>query len=408
VASHSARADLHRSAVLAQIGALGPKSRADLSRLLDVSPALITQITRKLISDGLLIELDNSPSRGGRPARLLGLRTEAGRAIGVKVADDHLTFVEAGIAGNIERSATEAFNAAAGLAVSSLAQLLRTFIEKAEGGPILGVGVGVPGNVVDQDAGIVDSTQLGWNGVPLGDALRHELELPVLIDNNVNALTFAERLHGKAQGRENVLIATIGTGIGAGIVAGDAVIRGQSGGAGEIGHIPVVEDGPECQCGAQGCLEALISERAIVEQARTEGVITAKQGIDVLHQKANQGVSEAKAIFARAGRLLGRTLAGVVNFFDPEIVIVLGEGVDAWAHWSTAFDLAFRPALMPHKRAIPIAVETWKDDRWAHGAASLVFATPFDETGNSGEQGRLVRARLAEIQSTQTDVSADA
>jgi len=408
VASYSARADLHRSAVLAQIGALGPKSRADLSRLLDVSPALITKVTRKLIADGLLIELDNSPSRGGRPARLLGLRTEAGRAIGVKVADDHLTFVEVGIGGNIARSATEPFDAAASSAVSSLAKLLRSFIEKAESGPILGVGVGVPGNVVDQDAGIVDSTQLGWNGVQLGNALRHELELPVLIDNNVNALTFAERLHGKAQGRENVLITTIGTGIGAGIIAGGVVIRGHSGGAGEIGHIPVIEDGPECQCGARGCLEALISQAAIVEQARSDDVIAADQGIDVLRDKANQGDGEAKEFFARAGLLLGRTLAGVVNFFDPEIVIVLGEGVDAWTHWSATFDSAFRPALMPHKRAIPVAVETWKDDRWAHGAASLVLATPFDETGNSGEQGRLVRARLAEIQPNRTDVSTEA
>ncbi|MGV2900771.1 XylR family transcriptional regulator, partial [Microbacterium sp. AGC62] len=99
----SARSDIMRSAVLAQVGALGPTSRASLARLLSVSPALVTQITKQLIADGLLVELDHSPSQGGRPARLLGLVADAGRVIGVKVAADHVTVVEVGIDGTVVR-----------------------------------------------------------------------------------------------------------------------------------------------------------------------------------------------------------------------------------------------------------------------------------------------------------------
>jgi len=385
-----------RSAVLAQVGALGPTSRASLARQLSVSPALVTQITKQLIADGLLVELDHSPSQGGRPARLLGLVADAGRVIGVKVVADHITVVEVGIDGTVVRSATEPFDAASATAIPTLATLLRAFIAGGNDRPILGVGVGVPGDVDDQSLGNVDSTQLGWSHVPLGDVLRRELSLPVLVENNVNALAMAELLHGQARGHDNVLVITIGTGVGAGIIADGSVLRGHGGGAGEIGHLPTQENGPRCSCGADGCLESLIGQEALVATARERGIIGDAAGMRTLLGRANEGDTAAQELFSHAGHLLGRALAGVVNTIDPEIVILLGEGVEAWSHWSFGFEPAFRSGLMPRKRGVPVAVETWQDDRWAQGAASLVLATPFDAAGRTGEQGRLVRERLIE------------
>ncbi|GAA2081921.1 ROK family transcriptional regulator [Microbacterium hatanonis] len=405
MAQSTARADVMRSAVLAHIGASGPTSRADLARELGVSPALITQHTRQLIADGLLVELEHSPSQGGRPARLLGLVADAGRAIGVKIVADHITAVEVGIDGAVVRSATEPFDAAAGTAVTRLGEVLRGFIAGGGEAPLLGIGVGVPGNVDEQAVGTVDSTQLGWLRVPLGEALRRELDLPVLVENNVNALAIAEALHGQARGHENVLVITIGTGVGAGLLSDSRVLRGRSGGAGEIGHTPVEEDGPLCQCGGHGCLEALIGQSALVAQARERGLISADAGIAVLRGLADAGDEGAQQLFSRAGHLLGRVLAGVVNLVDPEIVIVLGEGVEAWSHWSFGFEPAFRAGLIPRNRAVPVAVETWQDDRWAQGAASLVLSTPFDAQGQSGEQGRLVRERLAVSRTASPDAA---
>ncbi len=397
MAPQAARTDVSRSAVLAHIGAQGPTSRAELARVLGVSPALITQLTRQLITDGLLTELEHSPSQGGRPARLLGLDIDAGRAVGVKIVADHLTFVEVGIDGGVARSATEPFDAAAGTAIASLVRLLRAFIGGGSDRPLLGIGVGVPGDVDDQANGTVDSTQLGWQRVPLGDMLRRELELPVIVENNVNALAMAEALHGKARGREHALVVTIGTGIGGGILVDGAVLRGRSGGAGEVGHIPVDEDGQICQCGARGCLESIIGQSALLTHARALGIIGDGAGMDMLHALADEGDSQAQALFSQAGHLLGRVLAGVVNLLDPEIVILLGEGVAAWRHWSYGFEPALRAALMPRNRGVEVAVETWQDDRWAQGAAALVLATPFDAQGRAGEQGRLVRERLAAV-----------
>ena len=388
------RTDVNRSAILAHLGAQGPASRADLARMLGVSPALVTQLSKDLLADGLIQELDHSPSQGGRPARMLGVTADTARAIGVKVVADHVAFVEVGIDGGVIRSATVPFDALSSLATTNLVDLARTFIAGGGDRPVLGIGVGVPGTVDEQGIGVIDSTQLGWHQVPLGAALRRSLGLPVVVDNNVNALSMAERLFGQGRSCADFLVVTIGTGVGAGIVSGGSVLRGRSGGAGDIGHIPVTDGGPLCQCGNHGCLEAFVGESALLARAAELGVIASDEPIAAVTRAAVDGDARARDIFAEAGHLLGRTLAGVVNVLDPELVVVLGEGVAAWEFWAPGFESALRASLVPGKRGVEVDVETWQDDRWAQGAAALVLATPFDSDGVAGEQGRLVRERL--------------
>ena len=399
-----ARTDVNRSAILARLGAHGPASRADLARALNVSPALMTQLTRDLLFEGLLRELDHSPSQGGRPARMLGLVSTAGRAIGVKVVADHVAFVDVGIDGTVVRCASEPFDASSSTFLADLTVLLRRFVAGGGPAPLLGVGVGVPGSVDRQANGLVDSTQMGWHQVPLGSTLQRELNLPVLVENNVNALAIAERLYGVGRLHENFLVVTIGTGIGAGIVVDGVVLRGSRGGAGEIGHVPVVQDGPRCTCGNHGCLESIIGEAALVGVARERRVIGELSGIAALRAAADSGNADASQIFSEAGHLLGRTLAGIVHTLDPEIVIVLGEGTAAWKHWSFGFEPAFRSSLIPSRRGVAVAVESWQDESWAQGAAALVLATPFDSDDMAGDQGRLVRERLVEQASPHNSV----
>ena len=392
----AARTDVNRSAILAQLGAHGPASRADLARVLTLSPALMTQLTKDLLADGLLQELEQAPSHGGRPARMLGIVSTAGHAIGVKIVADHIAFVEVGIDGAVLRSASEPFDASSSTFLAKLTLLLRRFIVGGSSTPLLGIGVGVPGSVDNQGSGLVDSTQLGWNQVPLGATLRRELALPVLVENNVNALAMAERLYGVGRHHDNFLVVTIGTGVGAGIVVDGVVLRGFSGGAGEVGHIPVDEAGPLCSCGNYGCLESFIGETALVRQARTRGIIGVESGMTALRAAADANNPAAAAVFGEAGHRLGRALAGIVYTLDPEIIIVLGEGTTAWKHWSVGFEPALRSSLIPGRRQVAVAVETWQDESWAQGAAAIVLATPFDSDGLAGDQGRLVRARLVE------------
>ena len=391
-----AKSDMTRSAVLTYLGGHGPTSRADLARALGVSPALMTHVTKGLLDDGLVAERENSPSRGGRPARLLGLVPAGEGVVGVKVTADGLTVVEVGIDGTVQRSASAPFRAAEPDSLEQLVGVLRTFLAGAVSSRLLGIGVATPGSVANQSEGVVESTLLRWTAQPVGDVLRRSFGLPVLVDNNVNALAAAEILYGRAGECRHALVVTIGTGVGAGLILDGAVFRGHSGGAGEIGHTPVQEDGPACQCGARGCLEALIGEHALVRTARERGLLGPTEGIERLLDVAVNGDASAREVFADAGHLLGRALAGIVNALDPEAVIILGEGVTAWPFWAGAFESAFRAGLMPALRETPVSVETWQDDRWAQGAACLVLGTPFDAHGISGDQGRWVRERLAD------------
>jgi len=385
--------DVNRTAILAHLGAHGAASRADLARALEVSPALVTQLTRDLLADGL-IEERAVASSGGRPARLLGIVSQDLAAIGVKVAPDHVAFVEVGIDGEVRRTDVRPFDAVSPLAASQLIDAVRAFISAGGRSRLLGVGVGVPGTVAQQGVGVVDSTQLGWVQVPLGELLRRALELPVVVENNVNALSAAEQLFGQGRRFDDVLVVTVGNGVGAGLIADGVIVRGRAGGAGDFGHVPVREDGPLCQCGNRGCLEAIVGQGALVNDARSLRLLGPDEGIDRLHALADAGDVEAQEIFAHAGHQLGRALAGAVNLLDPEVVVLLGEGVQAWGHWATAFDQALRSALVPGKRGVSVVVEQWDDDRWAQGAAALVLATPFDAQGVAGDQGRLVRERL--------------
>jgi predicted NBD/HSP70 family sugar kinase len=147
----------------------------------------------------------------------------------------------------------------------------------------------------------------------------------VLIENNVNALAMAERLYGTGRRHDNFLVVTIGTGVGAGIVVDGVVLRGAVGGAGEIGHTPVIENGPLCMCGNHGCLEALIGETALVRQARERGIVSDTAGIAALRAAADEGDQAAATLYGEAGHLLGRALSGIVHTLDPELVIVLGD-----------------------------------------------------------------------------------
>ncbi|RJL32596.1 ROK family transcriptional regulator [Bailinhaonella thermotolerans] len=391
--SGTERGDLTRTAILALLGTVGPLSRTEIARRLELSPASVTQVTRELIGHGMLEELDFAPSRGGRRAQRLGLVGSAGRALGVKVAADHLVLADVRLDGAVLGSWERKFDATAANALDVLAEAVAEVAAEGDAGvPLLGIGIGVPGSVDDLAVGTVHAPALGWRAMPVGEWVRRRARLPVLVENDVNALAAAERLYGRGRIHRDFLVLTIGWGIGAAIVSDGRVYRGARGGAGEFGHFPVDPAGPVCHCGNTGCLEALVGAAGLVAASRARGLPADE--IAELSRAAAEGSAPARAVFAEAGRALGRAVAGLVNVVDPEAVVVLGEGTADWEWWDAGFAPAVRSCLLPGLRDVPIEVEAWGDTSWAQGAAALVLATPFDEAGAAGEQGRLVRARL--------------
>jgi predicted NBD/HSP70 family sugar kinase len=369
--------DLNRVAVLRLIGAAGPIARKDVARRLGLSPATVTSVTRELLERGVVRVVDTAPARVGRPAILLELVGGAATAFGVKIAPDHLVGVRVNLdAELLERFELE-FDAAAPGSLGRLGEVLAGWLAQTPANPpLLGIGLGMPG-VVDARRRSVSSPMLGWENVPLSRILQKRLRVPVVVDNDVNTLAVWERLYGRGRDVEHFVTVTIGRGVGLGIVAAGDIYHGYGGGAGEFGHVAAVDDGPPCSCGRRGCLEAVVADPALVAEARASGVLSRRQGIDKLRALADAGDERAAEIFARAGGVLGRSVAGLVNILSPELVLVSGEGTQAWAHMAGEFDRALRSNLFPPLSSVAVEVDPWDDVKWAVGAAALVLRATF-------------------------------
>ena len=389
-------ADLPRAAILTLLAAAGPMSRAEIATRLRLSPATVTQLTRELIAAERLRELAHAPSSGGRPARLLGLAGPVRRALGVKITRDHVAVADVAPDGTVRNRQVHPFDARASGSLARLSGLLAEAVAGAEGGPdaLLGVGVAVPGGVNDPADGVVHADILQWRGIPLGRRLRTALELPVLMDNDVNTLAVGERLHGRGRDHRDLLLVTLGAGVGAAVIAQGTVYRGAHGDAGEFGHFPVAPDGPACVCGNRGCLEAVVGQRALVEKAHERAVLAPGDGPAELQATADAGSAPAREVYREAGAVLGRAVAGLITVVDPEAVVLLGEGVAAWRHLRPGFDPALEAGLPAFRERVPVEVGSWDDHTWIQGAAALVLAAPFDTTGIASAEGHRVRSRV--------------
>jgi predicted NBD/HSP70 family sugar kinase len=370
--------DLNRAAVFRLIGADGPIARTHIAQRLGLSPATVTSLTRELVDEGLVRVAERAPSRGGRPALLLELVGGAATAVGVKIAADHIVGVRVGIEADVLDRFETRYDATAPDAIERLVAALRAErVAMADGEPpLLGVGLGVPG-VFDTQTRRLDSPLLGWHDVPLADILQQELGVPVFVENDVNTLAVAERLYGRGHDVEHFVTVTIGRGVGLGIIAGGDIYRGFRGGAGEFGHTAVVEDGPLCTCGKRGCLEAIVSDPALVATARSAGVLSRRQSVDELRRLAEAGDPAAQRIYGDAGAVLGRSVANLVNILGPQLVLVSGEGTQAWPHLREAFDDAYRANLFSPLGDVAVEVDPWDDGKWAVGAATLVLRATF-------------------------------
>jgi len=383
--------------VLAIIGREGPIARAEIARRLSLSAATVTDVTRGLIDDGLVHVVDHAASSGGRPPLLLGLVPHAGLAVGAKISPDRLALVTVDLDGEVVAQMDEPFETAAHDAIEQLGARLARVVQEAGEARLLGVGLGVPG-IVDAQHGTVSSPIVGWPETALGPLLQQRLGIPVLVDNDVNTLAVAERLYDRGRDVEHFVTVTIGRGVGLGIVVGGDLYRGARGGAGEFGHLPVVSGGPRCECGMRGCLEALVADPALVAQAADAGLVPRDVGLAegraMLRSLADAGDPVARGIFATAGAILGRAIAGLVNVLSPQLVIVGGEGADQWPHLRETFDEALDAATFPPLRPVRVAVEPWDDVRWARGAAALVLRATFAAPLFERDAGDAVRQRL--------------
>jgi predicted NBD/HSP70 family sugar kinase len=377
---------INRSLVLNTIKRFGPIARAAVARRTGLSPATVTGITAELIKDDLIFEKETGDSRGGRRPILLALHPNGGYVIGIKLTETQvigaLTDLEATVLGKKSKALGDRHPSAV---IRTLADLVEELHQQAHlpRKKLLGVGIGLAG-IVDSERGVLrQSPFFGWKNLPLRSLLQERIQAPVYVDNDVNTLTLAEKWFGAGQGVENFLTVTIGRGVGLGVVVNGQFYRGAGGGAGEFGHITVDPQGPLCPCGKRGCLEAFVGEPALIKSVQSSPIAGTIQSVDELIALAEGGDATARELFARAGAILGQAIANLVNVFNPQRIVIGGEGVRI-GDW--IFD-PMRTTL--HQHAVPelwedleLKIEPWGDDAWARGAASLVLRELFESPMN--------------------------
>lgn len=304
-------------------------SRADLARVLRLSPSTVSLKVAELLDAGVLIETGEGSSKGGRRPRSLEINQKSGYALTADLGAHHLRVARVDLAGKIVDSLSREVNFPPGPA-AMLAVLAELFDQlMADGtGPQIAAGVALPGPV-DANFGGMDSPSRmpGWHRYNVRGWLAERYQIPVLVENDANAMAMAEyvlRRRTPAVDRpRQTLFVKSGSGIGCGLIVNNQVYRGAGGTAGELAHtrVPLAGDRP-CSCGNTGCLETIASGAAIIEHLRTEGV-EVNNTLELV-QLVQDGDVKTTTRVRLAGRLLGESLAPVVNFLNPDCVVLGG------------------------------------------------------------------------------------
>ncbi|MGA5798182.1 ROK family protein [Streptomyces cellulosae] len=355
----------------------GPLTRQEAARRTGVSPAAVTKAVRPLIEAGFLVEDADAETRPaqGRPAN--PVRVDGGRAlfIGLKATGDEIIGVLTDLCCRIRVARRVPLTGRAPREVLPVAaDLVRELLTEAEGFgvQVLGLGVAVAGDV-DRAAGTVRfSPFLDWHDVPLAALAEEASGLPVTVDNDVRALTVAEQWFGDGVGLSDFAVVTVGAGIGCGLVVHGRVVSGAHGVAGEIGHVPVVPDGPPCHCGGRGCLEAVASDAAITARVREATGVPVADATEAL-ALARAGDEGARAVYARAGEAIGRGIATVANLLGPERVIISGEGLAAYDLFAGQVRDAFAAAAFGSAARCELRTRPLPFEEWARGAAATAI-----------------------------------
>ena len=412
--------ELNRLLILNRVRVSGPITRVAVAHQTGLSRTTVSSIVEELLADNLLVEgqtVDAAPT-GGRRATLLHFNADAGYVIGVDLGRSHLTLLLTNLAGQIIARRSGAFDAALGperCLQQVIASLMNFTSEQRIGWhQIIGVGLGIPGPLDAASRMLVRPPRMpGWDSFDIRAVMERACKTPIYLDNDANMGARGESQYGAARNVENLAYVKVATGIGCGLIMQGDIYRGSGGSAGEIGHVTIDDNGPLCDCGNRGCLEAVAGGAAITldaargmrgarraagadgdgatEDAAEEAGGRADADSECLDQRLAETLDVADVVQAalagdpaahdaieRAGYHIGIALAGLVNILNPSLILLDGSVARSGELLLAPIRQAIvRRSLAASSSAIRIELAQLGDNAIGLGAAATVIEAAF-------------------------------
>ena len=373
--------DINRQIVLNYIREREPISRAEIARETDLQRSTISAIVEALAAQGLVEEVGEGESTGGRRPTMLKLRAKEALAIGVAITPTCTTVATSDLAGRIVDQKEFLTDPDPDKTLGAVIALVREFSVKNKGS-IEAIGVSLPGLVDPATGNAIYVPFFNWRNVAVANPISVAVGLPVIIDNDANAIALAELWFGRPEvsdARDFILV-LVAEGVGTGIIFDGQVYRGQRGAAGEFGHMVIGTHAPvSCSCGNRDCWEAFSSERAALARylKRSGEEHSEVFGFPELVKQALSGETNAKAALIDTALCLGVGISNLVVGFSPEVVVVGGEIASAWSLIENALTETISRSVRSELPSARILPSTLGEKPALRGALSLVLASKF-------------------------------
>lgn len=314
-------------------------SRTELAEQMGLTRAAVSLIVNDLLESKVVLETESRSAPSGRPPIVLEINPERGLVGAIDMGATHMSIAIADFAARIHQETEISLDIKAGpeICLARADQMLKQVL--ADKGlsvsDLAAIGVGVPGPVITE-AGMVVAPPImpGWDHYPIRASLEKIWGCPVTLNNDAELGALGEWAYGAGRGEKNIAYIKVGSGIGAGLILNKQIYGGTTGAAGEIGHLTIDENGPLCNCGNHGCLEAFAGGHAIAQQGQAlaaSGKRTLLASLPVesitareVAEAARRGDLHAQEILNRAGAYIGIAIAGLINLFNPSVVIIGG------------------------------------------------------------------------------------
>jgi len=372
--------DINRQIVLNYVREREPISRAEIARESALQRSTVSAIVDTLQVDGLIEEVGEGESTGGRPPTLLRLRTKDAVAIGVAITPSVTTIATCDLAGRVMRQYGFETDSDPEQTFGQVVSCIKNFVDVDRS--VEAIGVSLPGLVDPAIGTAIYVPYFKWRDLPAAEIITSAVGLPVLIDNDANSVALAELWFGRPEvsNARDFILVLVAEGVGTGIVFDGQIYRGKRGAAGEFGHMIIGTNGPvPCSCGNRDCWEAFSSERAAISRYKSLSSMSEEHEMNFkeLVDRGLSGEPHARTAIIDTGRSLGVGISNLIVGFSPEAVVVGGEIARAWPMVEGPLRDTIEHSVRRGLPSAPILPSTLGEHPTLRGALSLVLATKF-------------------------------